>query len=162
MKRMVEITRADVESGSTHELVDGLTRVLADPPFARSMQGGTIIMFDGYNDDPREIEEIPEVLAYLRRIHEELRFLLYFLDPAPMAGAILHFIAAFGGHVSKAPTPPGGINVEPTDESMVALFDHLIEAVTLAERMADTPAEIVQRLVAPFPALEEAITERLG
>lgn len=162
MIRAIQVTRAEVECGSLRTLLDGFQRIVADPPFARSLQGAMTILFEGYDDDPREIEEIPEAIGHLRLIHTELPWLLYFLPPHPTAGTIMKFSAAFGGVVRKAPDPPGGVTVAPTGETIAALSRHLVAAAELAGHLADMPGEVVQRLLEPFPALAEAVGDRLG
>jgi hypothetical protein len=157
--RLVSISREDAEAGDSDESAASVQRLLADRAFARSLQGGIVIAFDGWDDDPRDITRIPAVLRYLRQLHEAVPFLFYFLDPAPEHGALMHFAAAHGGLVRSAQDPEQRVVVEQTQESAAALATHLAGAYALAERLADDPAQIVRALVEPYDGLAEALSE---
>jgi Uncharacterized conserved protein len=40
-----------------------------------------VIEIDGYNDDPREIYEIPDISAFYMKVFSKYPYLLYFLSP---------------------------------------------------------------------------------
>ena len=54
----------------------------SDPQFALSYKGGVSLVIGGYDDDPREIFEIPEVCRYLHEIDREWPFWFFFLNPS--------------------------------------------------------------------------------
>jgi hypothetical protein len=47
----------------------------------RSFKGRVVLEVDGYEDDPREIFEIPEIKAFYRRVFQKYPHLIYFLSP---------------------------------------------------------------------------------
>jgi hypothetical protein len=135
---------------------------LRDPAFVRSLQGGTVITFDGYDADPREITQIPEVLEYLHQLYSDLPFLFYFLDPDPSHGALMHFIAAHGGRVIEDAQHAHAASIESTDESIFALTAHILDVYAFGERYADVATEIVRRLLEPYDFLAHAIYAQLS
>jgi hypothetical protein len=74
---MFEIAREDVEAGRQSEYVGGLDALSADV----TNLGMLWLVFIGYDDDPRELWEIPEVRRWFARLVEAVPHLLYLLDP---------------------------------------------------------------------------------
>lgn len=60
---------------STSEYTESLFR---SPAVARSYKERIDIAFDGYNDDPRELDEIEEVREYVRLLDQQFPFWLFF------------------------------------------------------------------------------------
>lgn len=156
------MSRGDVEARNTGEWVASFERILKVPEFVRALQGGTVVTFDGYDADRREITQIPEVLDYLRQLHSELPFLLYFLDPDPRHGALMHFVAAHGGRVIEDAGPGRGVSVESTDEAISALSACVLDAYAFGERYADAPSDVIRRLLEPYGPVAHAVHAKLG
>ena len=55
----VVIPRRDVERLATGSTLDTLQSVLADAKTVRLLQGRVDVSFEGWDDDPRELYEIP-------------------------------------------------------------------------------------------------------
>ncbi|MBN6740606.1 hypothetical protein JKG47_08710 [Acidithiobacillus sp. MC6.1] len=77
------IPRADVESmniGPTLKILESLS-VSADA--VRGYCGRLIITFDGYDNDQREVWEIPEIRSYFAKLTEAWPYWLWFMNKAP-------------------------------------------------------------------------------
>jgi hypothetical protein len=57
------VDRHDVETGNVAPLADFIGRIVYNDKLCRKLQGRVELTIDGYNDDPRELWEIPEVTA---------------------------------------------------------------------------------------------------
>jgi len=79
-----EIARAEVEGCHTDRLLHDL-RIAGDNPFALAGPGGMIISVTGYEDDPRELLEIPEFIRFARKAEEAAPCWLYFNSEISMA-----------------------------------------------------------------------------
>lgn len=48
----------------------------------KKSKGGLIILFDGYNYDPREIYQIPQIRNFVRKLYEKHPYFIYFMNDA--------------------------------------------------------------------------------
>lgn len=77
---VIFVTRPEVERGLVGDLVDRLMVFSDDHELIDAYEGAMFMIFDGYNDDPRELPEIPEVRAFFRKIDEVWPFWFHFLN----------------------------------------------------------------------------------
>jgi hypothetical protein len=62
--RVLYASRADVRAGNTRPLVQALRRATATRAAWQRLQGAVVFALEGWESDPREIYEIPEVRRY--------------------------------------------------------------------------------------------------
>ena len=74
--------RRQVEAGDVDEPLQLLRTLTADRGVAIEFCRRISLVIDGYNDDPRELFEIPEVRAYIKRLDQEWRYWFFFLSQA--------------------------------------------------------------------------------
>ena len=83
---MTTIYREQIEAGETKWVLKFLESlglfepVSADLETLRSLQSKIGILIDGYNDDPRELFQIPEVRSFFQELHEFWPYGLYFFS----------------------------------------------------------------------------------
>jgi hypothetical protein len=83
---MAEIGRSYIEAADLDPVVDLLTRLRilhpdeADVETLKRRHSKITIFIDGYNDDPRELFEIPEVRHYFQRVHAMWPYGLFFFS----------------------------------------------------------------------------------
>lgn len=77
---VLEITRAEVESGNIASALDRLLVVAESRETALRYQESMALYVTGYDQDPRELPEIPEVRAFFARLCEEWPHWLWFLQ----------------------------------------------------------------------------------
>ena len=75
-----EISRFEVENCITDRLVADL-RVDKDNPLIHAGPGNVVFFVSGYDDDPREIYEIPDFVAFIRKANESVPCWMYYAAP---------------------------------------------------------------------------------
>lgn len=75
-------SRRQVETCDIAEPLQFLRRLTADRHTALEFSGRISLLVDGYNDDSRELFEIPEVRAYFKRLDQEWPYWFFFLSQA--------------------------------------------------------------------------------
>jgi hypothetical protein len=76
------IDRAEVEARQMTRVLNVLETVLSGPAFARRMHGRVMVSISGYDDDPRELHEVPQVRRYLRQLDYAFPHWVFFLHPS--------------------------------------------------------------------------------
>src|SRR5688572_23993481 len=75
----VVVSREDVFTGNLDETLKLLNYLATSPEALTTYRERVEIRFDGFNEDRRELWEIPEVRSFVDRLDEEFPFWLYFL-----------------------------------------------------------------------------------
>lgn len=86
------ISLAELQRGHVGDLVDRLMVFSDDSELIDAYEGAMFIVFDGFDDDPRELPDIPEVRAFFRKVDESWPFWFHFLnevDAVPLAVKLL-------------------------------------------------------------------------
>ena len=76
----VAVSRSDVENGDTSATLGTLSGLLDTDATVRRFRGRVNVSFDGFNDDPREIYEIPEIRRFCAELDARFPYWLYFLS----------------------------------------------------------------------------------
>lgn len=76
----VIISRAEVEAGDIEHVLSTLQRFTLTPETARASFERVDIAFHGYDQDTRELYEIPEVRSFVYQLDEQFPFWLFFLS----------------------------------------------------------------------------------
>lgn len=77
---VVQVSRQEIEKGAVGDLVDRLMVFTDDSALATKFMGKMVLMFDGYNSDPREVTQIPELVAFFIKATEQWPYWLHFLE----------------------------------------------------------------------------------
>jgi hypothetical protein len=75
-------SRRQVEACDIGEPLEFLRDLTANPRAALDYCGRISLVIDGYNDDPREIFEVPEVRAFVKKLDQQWSYWLFFLSQA--------------------------------------------------------------------------------
>ena len=89
----VVVDRGDVEANDISATLSSLSRVLADRETVRRFRGRVEIAFHGYNNDPREIYEIPELRRFLKTLDGSFPYWFYFLPTDRSTSDTLFMVA---------------------------------------------------------------------
>jgi len=76
------LSRQQVESGDTQEPMSFLQLIIASPDHALEFMGRVSLIVDGYNDDARELFEVPEVRRYVKVLDDQWANWFFFLSQA--------------------------------------------------------------------------------
>ncbi len=143
------ILRSDIETQHYHSTVQIFERLAITPDFARSNQGKVELFLDGYDDDPRELWQIPDVVSWMKAIESLVKYWFYFLHAADKALGLPTFTycvcdAQFLSGVKHGPCE---VPLE-MDRALLVPF---------LERNLDWLNEIAERL-----SLQESEIQRIG
>jgi hypothetical protein len=99
---------------------------LRDPQYVWSWKSNLTLTFSGYNDDPRELYEIPEVCRYLHGLDQEWPFWFFFLTPPSIKLVGMCLSSAVAVAPGKAFIPPENLSrfMERGFGAVNHLFDH--------------------------------------
>lgn len=73
-------SRREVESGLVGDAVDRLMELSDDDRIAKHLEGRLVLVFDGYDSDPRELYEIPDVVRFFRSVTDAWPLWFHFLE----------------------------------------------------------------------------------
>jgi len=82
------IDRLAIESGSIDGICDFFDRLQANPSLCADVQGKVDVSVSGYDDDSRELWEIPEVRSWFALTFPAVKYWFYFLTPSPKSGGL--------------------------------------------------------------------------
>jgi hypothetical protein len=85
--RVLYASRADVRAGNARPLVQALRRATATRAAWRRLQGAVLFALEGWDNDPREIHEIPEVRRYWAALEAAFPAWSYFALPGQVLRA---------------------------------------------------------------------------
>ena len=125
---MLGIGRDKVESNDISLALSTLTDLFADPNTVRRLQGRVSLLFEGYDDDPREVYEIPEVRWFCATLDRRFPYWLYFLTTIQDNLKVVAFCL-----VRVRVLRPGQIWVDPDDLERF-LLSHLSAMNTVFDR----------------------------
>lgn len=77
---MLEISRAHVERNDLQTWLEVLRRLTASEQLASAYEGMVSVGITGYEDDPRELFEIPAVTRYMRELSEAWPYWFHFCE----------------------------------------------------------------------------------
>jgi len=100
-------TRAEVEAGDINHALAALGKLLV-PEVAKRLQGRLLFGIRGYQDDPRDLWEIPEVREWMQALNAKFPYWFYFMDLGP--NSTLGFVAFSLCRYTKV---PGGKQIPP-------------------------------------------------
>jgi hypothetical protein len=73
------VDRPSIENGTCDKLLEGLKRLEANPELLLSFKGKVDIWIHGYDDDHRELKDIPEVKNWINFVFKQIEGWAYFL-----------------------------------------------------------------------------------
>ena len=77
---VVEFARRHIESGYIAEMLEVLKPMAENRENAEFFEGRVTFYFSGWDDDPRELAEIPELRAWFNRLTGEFPYWLHFAE----------------------------------------------------------------------------------
>ncbi len=134
-------SRRQVETCDIDEPLQFLRRLTADRHTALEFCGRISQVIDGYNDDPRELFEILEVRAYIKRLDQEWRYWFFFLSQADESIKLLESCLCETIEVVPGVT---SVDMEQLERSLARHFTvihRLREALGLPEELCEEAAE---------------------
>ena|SRR5271166_3011175 len=131
-------SRAEVEAGDVANASASLQRLL-NRENAKKLKGRLIFGIQGYDDDPRELFEIPAVRIWMRALDREFPYWFYFLDLG--ARSTLPLVAFSLCRYDKV---PGGKSILP-DDLKNFLISHFAAMNRLSASLGETEEDTDRR-----------------
>jgi hypothetical protein len=134
-------SRRQVETCDVDEPLELLRSLTADRDVAIEFCGRISLVVDGYNDDPRELFEIPEVRAYIKRLDQAWPYWFFFLSQADESIKLLESCLCETIEVVPGVT---SIDLEQLERSLArhfAAMHRLGEELDLPEEIREDVAE---------------------
>ena len=85
----IVVSRQEVEGCATGRVVAALMALTDTPGRVRRFADALWLSFDGYNDDARELWEIPEVVRYFAAVHASWPHWCHFMVKEPVAFSLV-------------------------------------------------------------------------
>lgn len=138
---VLTITRKDVESRNLASAIERLHVLTDSRENVVRYRESVLFQVDGYDDDPRELTEIPEARAYFRALAAEWPHWLWFLHRH--AGAVALLMAMLCEiSVLRGPGGRRGTAFRDTREIHRTMLDLLERGLPLFDAYEIAPAEI--------------------
>lgn len=131
---VLKASRQEVESDDTSRAFAKLNKLLV-PSTAKRARGRLIFVITGYDDDSRDLWEIPQVQAWMRKLDIEWPYWFYFMDTGKHSTLPL---VAFS--LSKWDKVPGGKTIPP-HELQWFLQRHFEAMNSLSHKLNETQEE---------------------
>ena len=77
---LIIFSKKNVEAGLTGDALDRLRNLSDNRDFVIRFAGKMMFAFEGYDDDPREICQIPQCVKFMRDVEGEWPYFFWFLD----------------------------------------------------------------------------------
>lgn len=97
---LLGVARDAIEANDVSLFVTMFERLQVSDDLARHLQGKVSVFIHGYDDDPRELWEIPEVRQWIATVQPIVKYWFFFLATEPQPAPLLLF-AACSGPVSR-------------------------------------------------------------
>lgn len=105
---LIQVQRFEIESLNVRPFTRVFERLAATSDLRRLAMSKVDFLIDGYNEDDRELAEIPEVIQWLKLATNSVKYLLFFLRLDEESHGILQILAAH----SKMIRVEGGMATE--------------------------------------------------
>jgi hypothetical protein len=135
---VVMASRKEVEEGDIRGAKTMLRKLLR-PEVARRARGRLVFGVKGYDDDPRELYQVPAVCAWMRELDREFPYWFYFMDVGPRS--TLSFVAFALCEFERV---PGGSRIPP-DELARFMGAHFLAMNEIAAVLGDSQSESDER-----------------
>lgn len=148
---VVVITRKEIGSGNVSSALERLHVLTDSAENVNLYRESVLFQFDGYQNDPRELCEIPEVRAYFHTLAQAWPHFLWFTHRG--AGAIALLLSLLCQvRVIRSPETGFGTEFTDTDEIKLVLLDFFNRGMALFSTY-QIPSRFVNETVSS--ALEE-------
>jgi len=124
-------------AGDISEVLTALKSLSSDRSSAMSAEGAVTLVFHGYDDDPRELESIPEVRAWFARLFEAWPYWSFFASRIDQTVPLVLSLLLSGEAVAGEPGMVGwSFDLNELKPLLLELFGHqneLIERLEIGE-----------------------------
>ena len=128
---------AAITAGDISEVLAALKSLSGDRSSAMSAEGAVTLVFHGYDDDPREIEAIPEVREWFAKLFAAWPYWSFFASRIDQTVPLILSLLLSGENVPSEPSMVGwSFDLEELRPLLLEMFGHqneLIEKLDIGE-----------------------------
>lgn len=157
MIRILNIDPDLVHACDTYNFEKILGDLAKTPEQTRQLQGTLVLTFEEFEHLNEPVFLHPEVKAFLRKIHQRISHVWYFLNAQPEIGNMLVFFAVHADPQNMT-VANNKVIVDPSLELLILLRERLIATAKFADRMADDTPYILRKITSSLP---ESINDSL-
>lgn len=126
-----------ISAGNLSAVLSSLKSFSSDRSSAMSAEGCVTLVFDGYDDDPRELESIPEVREWFARLFEAWPYWSFFANRIDQTVPLVLTLLLPGEQVAGEPGMVGWTfdldELKPLLFAMFGYQNELIERLEISE-----------------------------
>ncbi len=126
-----------ITAGDKSEVLTALKSLTGDRSSAMSAEGAVTLVFNGYDDDPRELEAIPEVRKWFAKLFEAWPYWSFFASRIDQTVPLILTLLLSGENVAGEPGMVGwSFDLEELRPLLLKMFGHqneLIEKLDIGE-----------------------------
>lgn len=149
---IIIISREEVEAGDIEPALHIFKQFVASPEVAKSYQEKVDIAFHGYDNDSRELFEIPEVRNYVFKLDDVFPFWLFFLSKRfhDLYALVLCFLPPYLTEKAKTEIFPVRIN-EIMEKRWFPALNYMCGYVGIGDEEIEYLAERTFRYISSGP-----------
>lgn len=144
---IIEFSRANVDACLIGDALDRLMILSDSAEHTAKFTQSVVFTFQGFEDDPRELCEIPEVRDFMEALHGQWTYWAHFLAPLTDVIALLYTLLLTPQRVSAAPGQVG-FSVDMVEHA--ELTEHLSRAAALLHAQYQFPEAISEAIQLRF------------
>lgn len=134
---IVDCDSAEITAGDISGVLTALKSLSGDRSSAMSAEGAVTLVFHGYDDDPRELEAIPEIRTWFARLFEAWSYWSFFASRIDQTVPLVLSLLLTGEAVAGEPGMVGWcFDLDELKPLLLEMFDHqneLIERLEIGE-----------------------------
>jgi hypothetical protein len=132
------VERDEVEREDISRTQEFLRQLVSDPDVARANEENIDLAFSGYDDDPRELCEIPKVRSFIQGLDKDFPYWLFFMSKSGggLAAVELSFLLPSLTDEGKKRHHPRQLR-ELIERRWGPALNHLVASLDLPESRAD-------------------------
>ena len=136
---------AAITAGDISGVLTALKSISSDRSSAMSAEGAVTLVFHGYDDDPRELEAIPEVRAWFARLFEAWPYWSFFASRIDQTVPLVLTLLLSGEAVAGEPGMVGwSFDLDELKPLLLEIFDYQNELIERLEIGEDVNVRVTQ------------------
>lgn len=136
---------ASITSGDISGVLTALKSLSSDRSSAMSAEGAVTLVFHGYDDDPRELEAIPEVRAWFAQLFAAWPYWSFFASRIDQTVPLVLSLLLSGEAVAGEPGMAGwSFDIDELEPLLLKMFCHQNELIERLEIGEDVNERVTQ------------------
>ena len=136
---------AAIVAGDISGMLSALKSLSSDRSSAMSAEGAVTLVFHGYDDDPRELEAIPEVRAWFAQLFEAWPYWSFFASRIDQTVPLVLTLLLSGETVAGEPGMAGwSFDIDELKPLLLEMFCHQNELIERLEIGEDVNERVTQ------------------